>query len=111
LKAADRTLEAGWHAKCTPRYRLYLLKDEPVLLWDGLMRCDICGGEIPWHQETVDTKSETGGFWKARIDTVQITLCPACAERRRKVRQLWIWSIGGIILVGLALAILAQFLR
>lgn len=57
------------------------------------MRCDICGGEIPWHREALDTKNDPfnepspNSMRRDSTKTVGITLCPACANNRAVTRN------------------------
>jgi hypothetical protein len=96
------------------------------------MRCDICGAEVPQDQVTYDTRNERignmhpvipmarpllkwgrkGSAKRRRLErrdsvvTMKIALCPACAEQRASTRQVWVWSMVGLIIVGLAIVVI-----
>jgi hypothetical protein len=75
------------------------------------MRCDICGAEIQWHQETLEIKSKGesigrgGSLSRVGTETVRITLCPACAQERNAIRRVWFLVALGLVLTVVALAV------
>jgi hypothetical protein len=75
------------------------------------MQCDHCGCNLPKGEQVQDTRSEQiepPSRYHGNTRTVLITLCPACAHKRR--RMLW-FVLGFLVLlvVGLlAIALLAR---
>ena len=72
------------------------------------MRCEVCAKDIPSGQEVYSTKSEqvgSPGYTGAFTSTLQVVLCPACAERRNR-RELWLWvAVLGIFIAGMVILI------